>query len=80
MGRGKPVLQERSPTEIAKQVASVEASSGQKVDPASARFSAAHQVEALAVAKDGRVYVVVETAAEGGGAQLALDGELLAGE
>jgi hypothetical protein len=73
VGSGRPVLKERSPAEITKQLASAEASSGHKLDPASVRFSATHQVEGLAAARDGRVYVLVETAGEGGGAQLALD-------
>jgi hypothetical protein len=73
VGRGKPALKERSPAELAKHLASVAASSGHQVDPASVRFSATHQVEGLVAAKDGRVYVLVDTAGEGGGPQLALD-------
>jgi hypothetical protein len=73
VGPGRPVLMQRSPAEIAKQLASAEASAGHKLDPGSARFSATHQVEGLAVARDGRVYVLAEAAGEGNGPHLALD-------
>ena len=73
VGIGKPVVAQRPPADLEKRVAQSREVTGQRVDPASLRFTAPHVVNGLAATKDGRLYVVVEAAGQGRKAQLAVD-------
>jgi hypothetical protein len=73
VGRGKPVLRERSPEELDKQQAEFRKATGQSVNPASIRFTASRGVDGLVAARDGRIYIVAEVGGEGANGHLALD-------
>lgn len=73
VGKGKPAVKERSPAELAAELGQQHQATGRKPDPASLRFSAPRAVDGLVATRDGRVYVLVEVAADGKEARLALD-------
>jgi sugar lactone lactonase YvrE len=73
VGKGKPAVRERSAAEIEQQLARAQQGAGQRLNPASLRFTAPRTLDGLAAARDGRVYIVVEPAGDGDRAPLALD-------
>jgi hypothetical protein len=72
VGKGLPDLTERPAAEAAQEAARVAKEIGVRPSPDSLRVSAVHSVAGIAVAKDGRVYLLIEAAA-GGATPLVLD-------
>ncbi|HVT16467.1 MAG TPA: hypothetical protein VHQ90_09870 [Thermoanaerobaculia bacterium] len=73
VGKGKPVIAERSGAELDKKLAEVRSATGQRVDPASVRFTAPRVLDGFAAARDGRLYLLVSDDRKGMEGHLALD-------
>jgi len=73
VGSGKVAVVERSPADVEHRLDEVAKSTGRRMDAASVRFTAARAVDGLTAGRDGRVYLLVETAGGKDKAHLAVD-------